>query len=182
MAKLGAFNIQRSYATNKIFGHLLHPQLRLCVTLDNSSTLCSRPHIDALVRARVYPEILSILTINEGRCNLRRHFQDSLLLRVFPTKELANWLLLCASLPLVRERANARARASVTARVRARRVFVRFTINIKQDGDQEPYEYNSGHLQPSPSDSTNERRSKSSVTEWNVIRETGRNMAVISEQ
>lgn len=71
----------------------------------------------------------------------------------------------------------ARARARMTACMRARRVFVRFAINIKQDGDQEPYEYNSDHLQPSPSDSTNERRSRSSVTEWNFMRGTGRNMA-----
>lgn len=72
----------------------------------------------------------------------RRHFQDSLLPRGLPTKELANRLLV---------RVPSRVRERVRARARGGQVFVRFAINIKQDGDQEPYEYNSGHLRPSPS-------------------------------
>jgi len=78
----------------------------------------------------------------------RRHFQDSLLPRGLPTKELANRLLVRVP-PRIRERA--RARVPVYPCARGGQVFVRFAINIKQDGDQEPYEYNSGHLQPSPS-------------------------------
>lgn len=81
---------------------------------------------------------------------LRRHFQDSLLPRGLTTKELASRLLVRVP---SRVSARARARAFVPACPCARggQVYVRFAINIKQDGDQEPYEYNSGHLQPSPS-------------------------------